>query len=238
GEANTLQALGDLHIRNSNLKDAENNYKAALNIFQTIDSKLGEANTLKALGDLHIRNDNLKDAENNYKAALNIFQTIDEKLGEANTLRALGDLHIRNDNLKDAENNYLEALNIYQTIDSKLGEANTTLCILRLSILFENEAFNIDDFEDIKHKYQNIGDNEGISDVFQVEMFYNLTQDQFEKAEDCFNECLKIKETTKNYLELKMWLKIYHKRFIDKKQTKQAEIINDCIEKVVSLIQA
>jgi tetratricopeptide (TPR) repeat protein len=166
-----------------------------------------------------------------------LLKFIDEEnqLGEANTLQALGDLHIRNDKLSDAEKNYTEALKLFRTIDSKLGEANTKLCIIRLDII--NKNINIRNFTDLKEAFCNIGDNEGISDVLQVEMFYNLTHNEFDKASKCFEECLKIREKSKNYLELKMWMNIFHKYIDDKEQADQFEIMMAYIEKVDSLIQ-
>ena len=92
GEANTLQALGDLNMRRDDLDGALKDYQNALEIYQKIDEKMGEANTLRALGDLNMRRADLDGALEDYQNALEIYQNIDEKMGEANTLQSLGNL--------------------------------------------------------------------------------------------------------------------------------------------------
>ena len=124
GEANTLQALGDLSMRTDDLKDAQERYEKALEIFQQIDEKLGEANTLQALGDLSMRTADLKDVRERYEKALEIFQQIDAKMGEANTLMRFGQLFALIGELGSAEEKLDNASTIYEKIDDYDGRAD------------------------------------------------------------------------------------------------------------------
>ena len=57
GEANVLQALGDLYVRTARLKEAEAAYDQALSQHRAIDERRGEANVLAAMGTLALAGD-------------------------------------------------------------------------------------------------------------------------------------------------------------------------------------
>ena len=91
GQANTLQALGDLSVRTADLKEAKEKYDKALEIFEKIDEKMGQANTLKALGEWSALKGDLESAESRIEEASGIYGEINEIEGEAevNMTRAL-----------------------------------------------------------------------------------------------------------------------------------------------------
>src|SRR5690606_35729336 len=49
---NCIQALGDVHVRLSELPEARARYEEALPIYRAIGARLGEANCIQALGDV------------------------------------------------------------------------------------------------------------------------------------------------------------------------------------------
>jgi len=85
GQANTLQALGDLDRMEDDYPNARAHYLAALPLFQAIPSRLGQANTLKALGDLDLREADYPNARQNYQAALVWYLKIPDRIGQMNT---------------------------------------------------------------------------------------------------------------------------------------------------------
>jgi tetratricopeptide (TPR) repeat protein len=89
-QANVLQALGDLALREDDLAAARRHYEAALAIYPGIGDRLGEANVRKALGDLALREDDLAAARRHYEAALALYQRVGSLLGEAGTYVGLG----------------------------------------------------------------------------------------------------------------------------------------------------
>ncbi len=134
GEANTLQALGDLAMREDRLAEARQHYDQALPLYRQIGDRLGEANTLRALGDLAMRQARLAEARQHYDQALPLYRQIGARLGEANTLRALGDLAMRQARLAEARQHYDQALPLYRQIGDRLGEANTLAALSRLAL--------------------------------------------------------------------------------------------------------
>ncbi len=82
GEANTLQALGDLHLRNARLDDARQAYEKALELFRAVDARLGEANTLQGLGLLALGGQDAPGAFRQFVATLALHGQIDSKLGQ------------------------------------------------------------------------------------------------------------------------------------------------------------
>jgi hypothetical protein len=81
GEANTLQALGDLNVRTDALEAARANYEAALPIYREIQARLGEANLYQSLGNLKLAEHDAVGAFEHYQNALNIHGDIQDLLG-------------------------------------------------------------------------------------------------------------------------------------------------------------
>ncbi|MDX1994019.1 MAG: NB-ARC domain-containing protein [bacterium] len=90
GEANTLQALGDLSVRLDELDAAKGYYDAALPLFRTIGDRLGEANTLMCVGDMLVGQKRWKEACTYYEPALLIARNINARLSIANILYDYG----------------------------------------------------------------------------------------------------------------------------------------------------
>ena len=128
-EAHTLQAIGDVEMREDRLGEARARYEEAWLLYRQTEARLGEANTLKALGDLEMRESRLSDARGRYGQALPLFRRIENRLGEAATLRALGDLEMRESRLSRARGRYEQALPLFRQIEGRLGEANTLRAI-------------------------------------------------------------------------------------------------------------
>ena len=124
GEANCLQGLGDLCLREDDLSGARGYYEEALPLYRAIEARLGEANCLQGLGDLCLREDDLSGARGYYEEALPLYRAIEARLGEANCLQGLGDLCLRDSDLSGARGYYEEALPLYRAIEARLGEAN------------------------------------------------------------------------------------------------------------------
>jgi len=89
GEANVLQALGDLSVRRDELEAARAYYDRALPLYETIGDRLGLANTLKALGDVHRMKDEYGEAVGRYEAALALGAQIGDFTSQLNSLNGL-----------------------------------------------------------------------------------------------------------------------------------------------------
>lgn len=93
GEANTLQAIGDvLQFLKYQRKEALEKYDLALKFYREMDNQLGMANTLKAIGDVFQSSDRYSEALEKYDLALKFYREIQYRFDEANTLKAIGDV--------------------------------------------------------------------------------------------------------------------------------------------------
>jgi len=97
GEANVLQAIGDVQQFRDDRDGALGSYQQALALFREIGDHLGEANVLKAIGDVQQFRDDRDGALGSYQQALALFREIGAKLGEANVLAALSRFMIDSD---------------------------------------------------------------------------------------------------------------------------------------------
>jgi tetratricopeptide (TPR) repeat protein len=138
GEANVRQALGDLLMREDDLKGARAQYDAALLIYPAVGARLGEANVRRALGDLLMREADLKGARAQYDAALLIYPAVGDRLGEANVRQALGNLALAEKRIDEAIHFYTEAAIIHQGIQDRLGLAGAFGYLARAYLAAEN----------------------------------------------------------------------------------------------------
>ncbi|NWG21091.1 MAG: tetratricopeptide repeat protein, partial [Chloroflexi bacterium] len=134
GEANVLQAIGDVQQFRKETDAALASYQQALALFREIGDRLGEANVRQAIGDVQQFRDERDAALASYQQALALFREIGDRLGEANVLAALSRLHIDND---PGESRQLleRALSIRRIIGDVYGEGadlgNYAIALLR-----------------------------------------------------------------------------------------------------------
>ncbi|MBL8164665.1 MAG: TIR domain-containing protein [Anaerolineae bacterium] len=158
GQANTLQALGDLDLREADYPAARARYTHALALFEAIPDRLGQANTLKALGDLDRMETDYPAARARYTHALALFEAIPARLGQANTLKALGDLDRMEDDYPAARARYSQALALVEAIPDRLGQANTLRGMGNLLQAQEDWGAAVSHFEQAIVIFQAIGD--------------------------------------------------------------------------------
>jgi tetratricopeptide (TPR) repeat protein len=124
GEANTLQAIGDVHNFRKELDAALESYGQALALFRAVGDRLGEANTLQAIGDVQRFRDAYDDALESYGQALALFRAVGDRLGEANTLQAIGFFYLSQENTEEALSTLDQALDLYRQVGDRVGQAN------------------------------------------------------------------------------------------------------------------
>jgi tetratricopeptide (TPR) repeat protein len=125
GEANTLQAIGDVQQFLAQRTEALKNYERAIMIYQEVGARLGEANTLQAIGDVQKFLDQRTEALEKYAQAMVIYREVDARLGEANALRAIGILQGQQGNSQQAINLLNQSLAIYKDIGDRYSQAMT-----------------------------------------------------------------------------------------------------------------
>jgi tetratricopeptide (TPR) repeat protein len=97
GEANVLQAIGDVQQFRKEVDAALRSYDEALRLYRALGARLGEANVLQAIGDVQQFRKEVDAALRSYDEALRLYRALGARLGEANVLAALSRLRIDDD---------------------------------------------------------------------------------------------------------------------------------------------
>ncbi len=92
GEANVLQAQGDVLYFQKETAAALEKYELALGLYRGVGDRLGEANVLQAQGDVLRQQGDYSESSKHYQSALAMYQAIGDRQGEANSCLGLGRL--------------------------------------------------------------------------------------------------------------------------------------------------
>ena len=190
GEANTLQAIGDVLKFKDRNDEALAHYEEAIGLYRAVGDRIGEANTLKEIGDVLQFKDRNDKALAHYEEAIGLFRAVGERLGEANTLKAIGDVLQFKKRTDEALAHYEEAIVLYRAVGERLGEANTLKAIGDLQSDF-NLAIQ-DFFQPALKIYEQVG-----SQYSQGRILANSIAPTYLKlgnsyqAKTCYEEALK-----------------------------------------------
>ncbi len=136
GEANVLQAIGDVQQFRDDRDAALESYNEALKLFRQVGDKLGEANVLQAIGDVQQFRKETDAALESYNEALKLFRQVGAKLGEANTLQSLGKSAIMAANDQTSFEQGVQilqsAMNIHEEIKDVVGQVNILMFMSRI----------------------------------------------------------------------------------------------------------
>ena len=123
GEANVLQAIGDVQQFRKDMQAALESYAHALDLFQQVGDRLGEANVRKAIGDVQQFRDEREAALESYAHALDLFQQVGDRLGEANCYHALGLMTLQLGEYDESLKLFAESYQLYQDIQDGYSQA-------------------------------------------------------------------------------------------------------------------
>ncbi len=168
GQANVLQAMGDVQQSKVQLDKALHSYQDALNLLKRSEkpSIEVEAQVLKKIGDVQQLRGNLGDldlAVESYKQALSLFQQVGKSLQAAQVLKEMGDVELqRRQQLGDLEDlnaaleNYEQALGLFRQTKhrSKEDEAKILEAVGDVYQLRYRLSSDRQDLEVSKESYQ------------------------------------------------------------------------------------
>ena len=155
--ADSIKALGDVHVRLSEYAAARARYEEAQPIYRAIGDRLGEANCIQALGDVHVMLSEYAAARARYEEAQGSYRAIGARLGEANCIQALGDVHVRLSEYPEARARYEEAQGIYRAIGDRLGEANCIKALGDVSLEERDETAALAAYQEAFERYMALG---------------------------------------------------------------------------------
>ncbi|MCW5201422.1 tetratricopeptide repeat protein [Desulfobulbus sp. US4] len=186
--ANCLQALGDVHLRLSELGDARKRYEEAMPLYGEIGDRLGQANCLQALGDVHLRLSELGDARKRYEECLAVYREIGARLGEVNCLRSLGELCQLLFDIPAAQQYYENARQVCLEINDRLGEANILEAFGKVHLMLSDYQKSLSYYEKALRLHQDIGNRQGEANCLQQLCLLYVALSKYKKAwQSCKN---------------------------------------------------
>ncbi len=139
GQAEVLQARGDVQRALARQDDALKSYEQALALFQQVGDKFGEAKCSQAMGDVQRLRNDLRAAKHYYDQGVVLFRQLKDKSEEAKVLEAVGDVQRLRNDLDAALPSYEEALALYQEEKDSLKRAKVLMAIGDVQRLLKNK---------------------------------------------------------------------------------------------------
>jgi tetratricopeptide (TPR) repeat protein len=148
--------LGDLYFElRYQVKQSEDYYQLALEIYKEIGSRLGEANCLQGIGDVLRFLARNAEALNHYNQAISLYCNVGSRLGEANCLKAIGDVLRFLKRNEEALNHYNQAISLFRNVGDRIGEANI---VQDLGKLQDDPVQKLEYLQQAQNLYIQIGD--------------------------------------------------------------------------------
>ena len=116
GEANVLQAIGDVQQFRKDMAGALASYGQAQELYRQVGARLGEANVLLSLGDLARQSHDYAQAWQHYTQAQQHYTTIDDVYSQARVLYRMGDALVEQQRKKEAIPFYEQAIARWRAI--------------------------------------------------------------------------------------------------------------------------
>jgi tetratricopeptide (TPR) repeat protein len=125
GEANVLQAMGDVQQFRDDREAALASYEQALTLYRQVGAKLGEANVRKAMGDVQQFRDDQEAVLASYEQALILYRQVGDRLGEANCYLAQGRVALVQEDYQKALTLHTSAYQLYQQIQDRYSQVRS-----------------------------------------------------------------------------------------------------------------
>ncbi|KAH8806889.1 hypothetical protein DL96DRAFT_1686087 [Flagelloscypha sp. PMI_526] len=192
GEANALEAMGDLHMRRDQLNTADALLTRALELHIELGYRLGEANARSSIGYLHMRRDQLDEADTSFTCALELYVLTQDRQGEANSHYVIGKLHMRRDQLSPASASFAHALELFVEIQDRQGEGNAHESIGDIYLLQNQLDVAELSFARALELHVEVGDRMGEANTYKSVGMLHMRRNQLNAAGTSFTRALDI----------------------------------------------
>ncbi|MGI9001533.1 MAG: tetratricopeptide repeat protein [Pseudonocardia sp.] len=192
GEANAVQALGEVALMQARYPEAGQRYEEALAVYREIGNRLGEANAVKALGDVALMQARYPEAGQRYEEALTVYREIGNRFGAANAVQALGDVARMQARYPEAGQRYEEALTVYREIGNRFGAANAVTALGDVARMQARYPEAGQRYEEALTVYREIGNRLGEADTMLSTARLAVATGDRHDADKALTEALRI----------------------------------------------
>jgi tetratricopeptide (TPR) repeat protein len=168
--------------RQGRIREAIEEYKAALDIRSGLDDPKGLASTLNNVGVLARQTGDIATAEEHHRSALEFFRQINYLRGEAITQGYLGEVFEAAGRLDEAEAAYLAALDLDERLKSHQGTSMNLCQLGRLALHRGNVDVAADYARRALDAGESFGNREGIAAAYHLFGQIGLARGDFELA--------------------------------------------------------
>jgi tetratricopeptide (TPR) repeat protein len=193
----TLTNIGNLHLKQNNLKEAEDYYTKAKFYFEKFPNPRGLGELYNNLGLLHKQNSNSSKALESWNLALQTFDLIDDKFGKSDTYLFMGEYFYEQNNWSEALFHAQKAAELSKQLNVLEG---TALAEKLMSSIYEKlnqptEAFK--HFKLYKTAQDSLINHENIRKSVQAEMNYEFEKKETIKKKEAEKKALLLAEQSK-----------------------------------------
>jgi tetratricopeptide (TPR) repeat protein len=178
GVAETLNLLGNVHLKSKNIELSIKNFQNALEIYEKINDKEMVAETLSSIGSTYVKNKNFELAIESYRKTRDLYSSLNQEADKTNSEISLAELLLLAGNPEEARDvvykiivlnsgknsldNRVQALALFFAAISSimLNEMNQSSQFLQKIGNLDNKEFSINwDFSDIELILTKMGEN-------------------------------------------------------------------------------
>ena len=193
----TLTNIGNLHLKQNNLKEAEDYYTKAKFYFEKFPNPRGLGELYNNLGLLHKQNSNSSKALESWNLALQTFDLIDDKFGKSDTYLFMGEYFYEQNKWSEALKHTQKAAELSKQLNVLEG---TALAEKLMSSIYEKlnqptEAFK--HFKLYKTAQDSLINHENIRKSVQAEMNYEFEKKETIKKKEAEKKALLFAEQSK-----------------------------------------
>ena len=195
-----LMSLGSICLSDDNVALAEEHFKRALELHESVQDVVGQANDLCHLGDVLYRCDRIEEAKICYQKAFDLNVQSNSPYGQANALTHLGDTFRKLGRLEESHSHYQRSLALHEEHDDQLGQANSLKGLGHVYLRMDNIKLAEESFDKALKLHRAVNDLVGqANDVSSLADIYQRL-DNLPRAEAAYKEALDLHNQAKDDL--------------------------------------
>lgn len=193
-EARSLYAMGKVHFKTGNYKDAISCYDKSASIFLQLGKVKEQAEVLIASSNTFNNQGDFTQSLNQSLSAYRISEKLNDKKGMSRALITSGEVYRKMKNFDKAISDYENAMQLSKQVNDLSGEAS---CLNNLAIVYSDKSDNqkaIDYYMKAKSINEKIGDKFALGKVLNNIGTIYYSNGQFDFATEYFLQALDIRK--------------------------------------------
>ncbi len=200
-QAQILSRIALVYISLNDYQLSLEHYQQALELYQSINNRIGEAHILNGIAEIYNYLGSASDSLKFYNQALTIYQTINEPESEARTLVDIGEVYSNIGDYQQGLDLYNQALEIQQEIGYFEGQATTLYSIADIYERLGDIERSINAYSQALEIFRTIGRDANVAFTLgQIGALY-LAQQDYATSLDYHQQARSLWQTLENNLE-------------------------------------